>query len=191
MELILVEMQKFLPRPQLEPIRLPIPSSRNTLQKTKPTMELKTLLQHRPSKELATEVQKVVVLASLVQVKPKMIEKESETPKTTSSDPSMWRVSIGKKKKEPTSEPSREEEDEGSSEDVEELELVSSSEELESEEEEAELATPPLEKTKLKTRTSEHKKSNPVFKTLGSSKRLAKRKTPKKGESSQKKLRKK
>ena len=38
------------------PIRLPILSPRGTPQKNKPTVELKTLLQHHPSKELAAEV---------------------------------------------------------------------------------------------------------------------------------------
>ena len=67
---------------------------------------------------------KVVALASPIQVKPKMTEMELEIPKTTSSDPSLWKVSTRKKKKEPTPEPSMEEEEEGSSKDVEELELV-------------------------------------------------------------------
>ena len=51
-------------------------------------------------------------------------------------------------------------------------------------EEEAELETPSPKKTKLKTWTFEQKKSTPAFKTLGSSKRLAKGKTSKKGQSS-------
>ena len=191
MEATLVKMRKLLPGLQLEPIRLPIPSPRDTLQKNRPIIELKTLLQHRPGKEPIAKVQKVVVPASLVQVKPKMTERESETPKTTSSDPSLRRVSTRKKKKEPTPKPSSKEEEEGSLKDVEELELVSSNEEPESEEEEAEPTTPPLEKTKLKTRTSKNKNSTLVFKIPDSNKRLAKRKIPKKGESSQKKLRKK
>ena len=64
--------------------------------------------------------------------------------------------------------------------------MVSSSEESESEEE-AEPETPPPEKTKLKTWTFEQKKSIPTFKTPSSSKKLAKGKTLKKEESSQKK----
>ena len=95
--------------------------------------------------------------------------------------------SIRKKKKKPTLDPSMEMEEEGSFEDVEEVEMVSSNKELESEEEKAEPKNPPPEKTKFKIRTSERKKSTPAFKTSGSSKKLVKAKMPKKGESSQKK----
>ena len=184
MEATLVEMRKLLPGPRPKLIRLPIPSPKGTPQKNRVIVELKTPVHHCHGKESAIEVQKVVAPASPIQVKPKMTERESETLKTTSFDPSLRRISTKKKKKEPTPEPRTEEEEEGSSEDVEELELVSSNKELELEDEEAEPATPPPEKTKLKTRTSERKKSTPIFKTLGSSKRLTKGKTPKKGESS-------
>ena len=117
-----------------------------------------------------------------------MSEKELKTSKTTSSDPFLRRVNTRKKKKEPSPEPSTEEEEEVSSEDVEEVEMVSSSEEPKlEEEEEVELETPPLEMTRLKTRTFERKKSTPAFKTPVSTKRPTKGKTLKKGESSQKK----
>ena len=85
-------------------------------------MELKTLLQHRPGKEPVAEVQKVVSPVSSVQVKPKMTEKKSETPKMTSSNPFPRRVST-RKKKEPTPAPTMEMEEERSSEDVEEVDI--------------------------------------------------------------------
>ena len=169
---------------QLEPILLPILSPRGTSQKNRATIELKTPHQHRPGKEPVAETGKVVILAIVVPATRKMTKKEPETPKMTSSDPSPRRVSTRKKKKEPSPKPSTKEEEEGSLEDVEELELVSSSEEPELEEEEAEPAFPPLEKSKLKTQTSERKKSTLVFKILGTNKRLTKGKTPKRGESS-------
>ena len=184
MEVTLVEMQKLLPGPQPEPIWLPIPSPKGILLKNRATVELKTPLQHYPGKKPVVEVQKVVTPTSPVQVKMKMTEREPEIPKTTSFDPSPRRVNTTKKKKEPTPNSSMEMEEEGSFEDVEEVEMVSSSKEPESEEEEAELETPPPKKTKLKTRTFKQKKSTPTFKTSGSCKRLAKGKTPKKGESS-------
>ena len=85
----------------------------------------------------------------------KMIEREPETPKTTSPDPSPRRVNIGKKNKEPTPDLSTETEEEGSSKDVEEVEMVNCSEKSESKEVEAKPKTPLLEKTKLKNWTSE------------------------------------
>ena len=90
-----------------------------------------------------------------------------------------------KKKKEPISKPNLEEEEEGSLEELEEEELARSYEELKSEKEEAEPATPLPEKKKLKTRTSDPRKSTPIFKTLISLKRPTK--TPKKWKSCQKK----
>ena len=138
--------------PQLEPIRLPIPSPKDTLLKNMATMELKTVLQHPHGKELVGEVQKVVTPASPFQVKTKMTEKEPEIPKMTSFDSSLRRVSTRKKKKEPTPDSSTKTKEEGSSEDV---KMVSSSKEPELEEEEAELETPPPKKTKLKTWTFE------------------------------------
>ena len=186
MEVTLVEMQKLLPRLQPELIWLPIPSPKDTPLKNKVTMELKTQLQHCPSKEPIAEVQKVVILAFPVQVKPKMIDREPKTPKTTSSNPSPRRVSTRKKKKEPTPDPSTKTEEEGSSKDVEEVEMVNSSKEPESEEE-AEPQTPPPKKTKFKIRTFEWKKSTLAFETPSSSKRPAKGKMPKKGKSFQKK----
>ena len=162
---------------------MPIPFQKDTPLKNRVTVEPKILLQHRPGKELAAKVQKVVALASLVQVKTKMTKREPKTPKTTSSDPSSRRVNT-KKKKEPFLDPSMETEEEGSFEDVEEVEMVNSNKESESEEEEAELENPLLEKTKIKTWTSELKKFTFAFKTLGSSKRLVKGKMPKRGNSS-------
>ena len=184
MEATLVEMWKLLPRLQPEPIQLPISSPKGTPLKNRATMDLKTPLQHCPSKEPIAKVQKVVTLASPVQVKLKMTEMEPNTPKMMSSDLFPQRISTRKKKKEPTPDSSIEMEEEGSFEEVEEVEMVSSSEEPESEEEEAEPETLLPKKTKLKTWTSEQKKSILAFKTLGSSKRLAKEKMPKKGESS-------
>ena len=88
--------------------------------------------------------------------------------------------------KEPSPEPSTEEEEAESSE---EEEVESSGEELESEEE-AEPATPPLEKKKkIETRASERKKPTSAFKILVSLKRPTK--TPQKRESSQMKLKRK
>ena len=51
MEVTFVEMQKLLLGPQPELFRLPIPSPRGTPLKNRATVELKTPLQHRPSKE--------------------------------------------------------------------------------------------------------------------------------------------
>ena len=84
-----------------------------------------------------------------------------------------------------------EEEEEGSSEEEEDVEMVSSSDEPGFKgEEEAKPATPSLEKKKkIKTSAYEWKKPASVFKTLVSLKRPTK--MPKKGESSQKKLKKK
>ena len=186
-EATLVEMRKLVARPQPEPIRLPLPSPRGTPQKTRLIVELKTLLPQHPGKEPVIEIPTMVILVAPVPMKTKMTERELETPKTTSFDPSPQNCT--RKKKEPSPKPSTEIEEEGSSEEVEELELASSSEEPKSEEE-AELAIPaPEKKKKIKPRISVRKKSTPVFKTPVSLKRPTK--TPKKGESSQKKLRKK
>ena len=141
----------MLPGPQSEPIRLPIPSPRDTPQKNRVIVELKTLHQYCPSKEPVAKTKKVVIPAKVVPATTKMIKKEPETLKTTSSYPSPQRISTKKKKKESTREPGTEEEEEGSLEGLEKLELVSSSEEPESGEEEAEPTTPLPEKTKLKT----------------------------------------
>ena len=87
------------------------------------------------------------------------------------------------KKKEPTPDLSLEEEEAESSEDVEELEVVTSNDEPGFDEVEAESVTPPPEKKKkIKTRASKQKKSAHVFKTPVSLKRSTK--TSKKGESS-------
>ena len=63
---------------------------------------MKTLQQHCPSKEPITEANKVVTPTSMVLVKTKVVEKEPETPKTKSSNPSPKRVTTKKVKKEPT-----------------------------------------------------------------------------------------
>ena len=85
-------------------------------------------------------------------------KRESETPKTTSSEPSLQRT-----KKEPTSELSEEEEEAKSSEE----ETVDSSGEEPKLEEEAEPATPLLQKKKkMETRASDRKKPTSSFKTL-------------------------
>ena len=60
--------------------------------KNRAIVELKTPLQHCLGKEQVAEVQKVVTPTFLVQVKPKMIDKELEISKTTGSDPSLRRV---------------------------------------------------------------------------------------------------
>ena len=181
-EATLVEMRKLLPGPQPKPFRLPIPSPMGLLPMNRALVELRIPQHHHLHKEPVFEVKKVATLALVVQVKAKVVEKESETPKTKSFNPSLRRIST-KKKKEPTPESSMETEEEGSSEDVEEVEVKDSSEELESEEEK-ELETPLPKKTKIKTRTSERHKATPVFKTPVSTKRPAKEKTLKKGESS-------
>ena len=196
MEATLVEMRKLLPGPQSEPFRLPIPSLRDPLPKkfqdfiesmNKALMELRTLQQHRPGKEPVFEAEKVATPVPVVQVKAKVVEKKSETPKTKNFDPSPKKICMRKKKKKPTLESRTETEEEGSFEDVEEVEVKDSSKESELEEEEEvepKLETPPPKKTRIKTRTSKRKKTTPVLKTLVSTKRLAKGKMPKKGESS-------
>ena len=130
-------------------------------------------------KELVAEVAKIEVPAVLASSKAK---RKSETPKTTSLEPSPQRMSTRKTKKEPKPELSEEEEEAESSE---EERVDNSSEEPESEEE-AKPATPLLEKKKkMETRASDKKKPASAFKTLTSQKKPVK--TPKKGESSQKK----
>ena len=44
MEATLVEMRKLVPGPRLEPIQLPLPSTKGTPQKSRPMVELKILL---------------------------------------------------------------------------------------------------------------------------------------------------
>ena len=179
-----------MPKLQSEPFWLLILFPRDTLLQHKVTVELKTSQQHCPSKEPIAGVGKVETPSSVVLMKTKVVEKELETPKTTSSDPSLRRVSTRKKKKEPTLEPSIEMEKDGSFEDVEELKVVSSSEELvleEEEEAESKPETPPPKKTRIKGRTSEWKKATPALKIPVSTKRPAKEKILEKGESSQKK----
>ena len=176
MEATLVEMRKLVSGSLAESSRPPLPSPKAMPLKEKPLMELKTPLPQQPMKELVAEVAKIEILAAPASTKAK---KELETPKTTSSEPSLWRMSTKKTKKEPTRELSKKEEDAESSE---EETVDSSSKELELEEE-AELATPPLEKKKkMETRASDWKKPASAFKTLASQKRPVK--IPKKGESS-------
>ena len=152
----------MVPEPQPQPIQLSIPSRKDSLYKTRLIVELKTSLPQRPSKEPVAEVVKKATPTIVVPGKAMMTERESKTPKTTSSDLSPWKST---RKKEPFPKPITKMKEEGSSEEVEELELVSSSEEPDSEEKEAEPVTPTLEKKKIKTRTSEQKKSTPIFKT--------------------------
>ena len=90
MEGTLAEMQKLGAGPQLEPIRAPLPSPKPTPQKDRPLVELKTPLPQYPGKELVVETPKIKVPAAPTP-STKMIERESETPKTTSSEPSPWR----------------------------------------------------------------------------------------------------
>ena len=181
-EAILVEIQKLVSKPQLEPIQPPLSFTKTTPQK--PLVELKTLPPHRPGKEVVPEAKKKEPPTIVVPVK-KMTERELKTPKTTNSEPSPQRRSAKRKKKKPT--PSTEEDEAESSE---EEVVESSGEEPESEEEEAEPSTPSLEKKKkIETRASDWKKPAPVSKTLVSLKRPTK--TLKKGESSQKKPKKK
>ena len=149
MEAILVEMRKLVPRPQPEPIRLPIPSPKDMPHKTRLIVELKTPLPQRLGKEPIAEAVKKATPTIMVLAKPKMTKKESETPKITSFDPSPQRSSK-KKKKEPSLKPSTETEEEGSSEELEELELASSKEKPDSKEEEAEPAIPAPEKKKIR-----------------------------------------
>ena len=149
-------------------------------------MELKTPLPQRPSKELVPEVKKKETPLVVVPTK-KMTERESETPKMTSFEPSPQQKNMRKKKKEPTLDPSTKEEDAESSKELEEVE--SFGEEPESKEG-AEPTTASLEKKKkIETWASEQKKPDSIFKTLVFLKRPMK--TPKKEESSLKKLKKK
>ena len=139
-------------------------------------MELKTPLLQRPMQELFAKVAKIEIPTAPTSAKTK---RESETPKTMSSEPfSQWRMSTKKTKKEPTLELKSEEEG------VESLYKVESFGEDSKSEEEAKPATPPPKK-KMETRASDKKKPTSTFKTPASQKRLVK--TPKKGESSQKK----
>ena len=96
MEATLVEMRKLVSIPQPEPIRLPIPSPRGSPQKTRLIVELKTPLPQCPSKELVTETLKIMIPAASIPAKAKMTKKESETPKTTSFDPSPRRMNTMK-----------------------------------------------------------------------------------------------
>ena len=93
--------------------------------------------------ELVAKVAKIEILAAPALGKMKMTKRELETPKTTSSKPSLWK-SARKKMKEPFPESEEEE--------IESLEEVESSgEELESKEE-AKPATPlPEKKKKIET----------------------------------------
>ena len=102
-------------------------------------------------------------------------KKELETPKTTSSEPSLRR-SGRKKTKEPSPE-SEEEEAESSEEEVE-----SSGKEPEMEEEAKPAIPPPEKKKRIETRAFDRKKPAFAFKTPVSLKRPTN--TPKKGESS-------
>ena len=77
-------------------------------------------------------------------------------------------------------------EEDGSSKELEEEEVASSNDKPESKEEEAKPTILPPEKKKLQTRASDQKKPAPVLKTPVSFKRP--KKMLKKGESSQKKL---
>ena len=163
MEAMLVEMRKLVAGLQLEPIRLLIPSLKDTPQKTRPVVELKTLLSQHPGKEPVAE--KKVTPTVEVLAKAKMSEREPKTPKTTSSNSSPREASTMKKKKESTLEPSTKMEEEGSSEEEEEedVEMISSRDEPGSKgEEEPKPETLPLEKKKIKTWAFERKKSIPV-----------------------------
>ena len=181
MEATLIERRKLVSGSQSKPSRVPLPSLKATPQKSRPIVELKTLLLQRPMKELVVEIAKIEVLVALALAKTKMTKRELETPKTTSSEPSLQR-STRKKTKEPS--PELEEEETESLEEVE-----SSGQEPESEEEAKPTTPPPEKKKKTKTWASEQKKPASAFKTLVSQKRPIK--TPKKGESSQKKLKRK
>ena len=180
MKATLVEMRMLVAGPQLEPIRIPLPSPKALPQKSKPVVELKTPLPQRSIKELVAKIAKIEIPAAPASAKTKMTKRELETPKTTSSKPSLQR-STRKKMKEPSLEPSIEEEEVESSE---EEEVESSDEEPESEEE-AKPTTPPLEKKKIKTQASERKKPTFAFKTPVFLKRPTK--ILRKGKSSQKK----
>ena len=171
-----VEMQKLVSGSQAGPSQPPLPSLTARPQKEKPLVELKTLLPQRSIKELIAEVAKIEIPAALA---PTKMKTKSETPKTTSFEPSLQRMSTKKTKKEPTLELSKEEEEAKS---LEEETVDSSGREPESENE-AEPATPlPEKKKKMETRASDRKKTAFAFKTSVPKKRPTK--TPKKGESS-------
>ena len=87
MEVILVKIRKLVAGPQLEPIWLPLPSSKDTPQKTRPVVELKTPLPQCLGKELVPEGKKKVTPTIVVPAK-KMTVREPETPKMMSSEPS-------------------------------------------------------------------------------------------------------
>ena len=175
MEVILVEMRKLVSRSPAESTRPPLSSPKSTPLKEKLLVELKTPLPQWLIKELVAEVAKIEILAAPASAKAK---KESETPKNTSSEPSPQRISTRKTKKEPTLELS---ESLGK-------EMADSFGKKSELEEEAEPATL-LPKKKMETQASDWKKPAFAFKTPVPQKRPTK--TSKKGDSPQKKQKKK
>ena len=174
METTLVEIRKLVLGSQAGSSRPPLPSLAATPQKEKSLVGLKTPLQQLPIKDLIAEVAKIEISAIPTLAKTKG---ELETPKTTSSEHSPYRS--GRKKMEEPS-PESEEEEESLEEEIE-----SSGGEPESEDEAKPAITLPKYKKKIETRSSDQKKPTFAFKTLASQKRPTK--TPRKGESFQKK----
>ena len=83
MEVTLVEMRKLVCGLPAESSQLVLPSPKTMPQKEKPLVELK---------ELVVEVAKIEIPIAPASAK----AKESETPKTTSLEPSQWRMSTRK-----------------------------------------------------------------------------------------------
>ena len=71
-------------RPQPKLIRIPLLSPKATPQKSRPVVELKTLLLQCPIKELVAKIVKIEIPVAPASAKTKMTKRELETPKTTS-----------------------------------------------------------------------------------------------------------
>ena len=181
MEATLVDIQKLVFELQARLSQPPLPLM--TPQKEKQVKVLKTPLHQRPIKEVIAEVAKIEILpaatraATLATVKTKKTEKDLET-KTISSELSLHRKSAKKKTKEPS--PESKEEEESTAE-----ETGSSGEEQESEEEAKPMTLPAEKRRRMETQASDKKKPAFMFRTPVPLKQPVK--TPRKGESSQKK----
>ena len=138
MEVVLGEIRKLVPGLLVELSQPPLPPPKEMPQKEKPLEEVKTPLPQRPGKELVAKSVKIELPAAVAKTK---TGKDSDTPET-SSEPSPWKMSLRKTKKELTPKLESDEEEDKSLE-----EIGSSSGDPESKEE-AEPATSPPEKKK-------------------------------------------
>ena len=113
-EAVLVDIQKLVSGSATGDSRWPL---KETWLKDKPLEEVKTPLPQRPVKELVAGLAKIeiplaaeLLAATPATAKAKRTGMDSETPKTTSFEPSSQKKSVKKKKKEPSLE-SEEEQD--------------------------------------------------------------------------------